>query len=480
MGALMAVVHKKSADASELIVMMLEALSHRGSDSFGVASPHRATIRETVKELQKECAGSDILIGQNFAKILVRDTPQPVCRADFSLVFEGRVFPPPDDNEGILAAEMLMNFENREDFLIQQLSGDYAFAVARSGEIVVGRDPVGACPLYFGENGDVCAVASERKGLWSIGITRVNHVPPGSLVHLTERGVRFEVAGTLFQPPRRKVDMEGAAQLLTDALLQSIKNRISDVDDVAVAFSGGVDSSLVAFIASLSDANVHLVHVTVEGQKETAFAEQAAKALDLPIHVIPYTREDVAETLPKVLWLIEEPNPLNASIGIPMFWVAEHTAKLGLHVLLTGFGGDELFGGYHRYLEDFLQHGLAGVEKKLYRDVLSFSEMNLPRDNKVCAFHKVEPRMPFIDGDVIQLALSVPAELKITASNDWLRKRVLRYAAKRLGIPKFISEKPKKAIQYATGVSQAMKSLAKKEGLTLRRYVEKSFRETSK
>ena len=480
MGALIAAVNKKDANVSNPILTMLETLSHRGSDSFGVASAHETTIAKTVEELRKEFIDSNALIGHNFVKILSRDTSQPIQKGDFSLVFEGRLFPPPSKNEGKLVAEMLMSLENREEYLIRRLNGDYIFAVAKSDKIIVGRDPVGVCPLYFGENEDVCAVASERKALWKIGIKKVDFFLPGRLAVVNKNGFHFESIRVLVQPHYQKLGMEDAAQRLTDKLLQSTKERVSDMKEVAIAFSGGIDSSIIAFLSKLCDVNAHLICVTLEDQDETAFVEQAARALDLPLHVVTYSIDEVEETLPKVLWLIEEPNPQNASIGIPMFWVAEQSAKLGLHVLMAGQGGDELFGGYYRYLEDYSRHGLAGVQRRLYRDVISSCESNFQRDNKVCAFHKVELRMPFIDWEVIQLALSVPAELKIASAKDTLRKRVLRYAAKKLGIPELITRKPKKAIQYTTGVNRAIKKLAKKEGLTLRRYVEKTFEKAYK
>jgi asparagine synthase (glutamine-hydrolysing) len=276
----------------------------------------------------------------------------------------------------------------------------------------------------------------------------------------------------------QRVSMQCAAQQLKEALVQSTKARVSDVEEVAVAFSGGVDSSVVASIARTCNVDAHLIHVTLRETDETDFANRAAEAVGLPLHVAKYTLRDVEAILPTVLWLIEEPNPVNVSIATPVFWVAEQAAKLGLSVLLAGQGGDELFGGYKRYLEDYEEYGLAGLQTRLYKDVMSSHVMNFQRDNKVCAFHKLELRMPFADWGVIKLALSLPARLKIASPRDELRKRVLRQAAKNLAIPEFISEKPKKAIQYTTGVNQAIKRLAKKEGLTVREYLEEVFRKT--
>jgi asparagine synthase (glutamine-hydrolysing) len=112
----------------------------------------------------------------------------------------------------------------------------------------------------------------------------------------------------------------------------------------------------------------------------------------------------------------------------------------------------------------------------MYQDILYCYERNFQRDNQVCSFHKVELRLPFVDRKVVQFGLSLPVSLKIESGEDALRKRVLRRVAQNLGLPQFIVGKPKKAIQYTTGVSKALQRLASNEGLALREYVKKVFR----
>jgi len=475
MGALIAAVSKKGTNVSDSAIEMLETLSHRGSDAFGIASLHEVSVKRTLEELRKEALDSYALIGYNLAELLPRDRAQPVQDRGFAFVFDGRLFPAPSKSEVEFLVEKLEAVGDKADQLIRGFNGDYVFAIAEDDTIVVGRDAVGACPLYFGENEDVGAVASERKALWRIGIENVNPFPPGRLAVLNKEGFSFKTARTITQPSLQKLDMEAAAQQLKHVLLQSTQERVSDVEEAAVAFSGGVDSAIIALLTKLCHDDTHLICVTLEGQEETDFAERAAKALGLSLHTAVYSVDDVEETLPKILWLIEEANPVNASIAIPVSWAAEQSAKLGLRVMMAGQGGDELFGGYHRYLEEYARGGSVGLQRKLYQDVVASHESNFQRDNKVCASHRVELRMPFVDWNVIKLALSLSAELKVTSPKDTLRKRVLREAGKKLGAPEFIAEKPKRAIQYTTGVIQAMKKLAKKEGLTLRKYVEKSF-----
>jgi asparagine synthase (glutamine-hydrolysing) len=475
MGALIAVVAKKGANVFNMALTMVETLAHRGSDAFGIASSRKVVIKKKAKELREESVNSDALIGHNFVKLLPRDRPQPVQNSDFNFVFDGRLFPFCPGSEMGFVSGRLSNVENDAACLIRKFKGDYVFAVIEDSRIIVGRDAVGARPLYFGENEDVCAVASERKALWKIGIARTSSFPPGRLAIINKEGFFFKTARTITQPPLQKLDIKTAAQQLRNALFQSAKERLSGLKEVAVAFSGGLDSSIIASLTRLCNNDILLIHVSLEEQRETAFVERAAAALDLPLHSTIYSTEDLEAALPRVLWLIEEPGPVNTSIAIPIFWAAEQSVKRGYRVLVTGQGGDELFGGYRRYLDDYEKHGLAGVQERLYQDITSSYETNFQRDNKVCAFHGVELMMPFADWKVIQFALSLTADLKIASPKDALRKRVLRRTARNLELPKIITEKPKKAVQYTTGVNKALEKLAKKEGLTLRKYVEKAF-----
>jgi asparagine synthase (glutamine-hydrolysing) len=127
-------------------------------------------------------------------------------------------------------------------------------------------------------------------------------------------------------------------------------------------------------------------------------------------------------------------------------------------------------------LSTYEQNGTDGVARKLYEDTISSPETNFQRDEPVCAFHKVDLRLPFIDTKIVRYALSLPVNLKINSPNDALRKQVLRRVALNLGIPDFIALKPKKAIQYTTGVDKALGRLARKEDVTASQYVVDTFR----
>jgi asparagine synthase (glutamine-hydrolysing) len=479
MGALVAVVNKKGENAVPTVFIMLRELMHRGKDAHGIATSYSATTAETVEELDVENVNSSIVLGHNLSRLLPRDQPQPVQGENFTVVFEGRVFPSPNlpkvPEVKEIVRKLASNPLRNACSIIESLEGSYVFAGAESNKIVAGRDVFGTVPLYYGENEAICAVASERKALWKIGLQDVKSFPPGHMVIMNNRGFSFNQVKALQKPPRKIVDNETAAWALELLLLESTRKRVSDLESVAVAFSGGVDSSVVAVLAKSCGLNVQLISVGLEGQPEVMFAREAAEALELPLHLQTYTVSDLEQTLAEVLWLIEEPQTVNASIAVPFYWTAETAGKLGYPILLAGQGADELFGGYHRYLREYGRSGLEAVEEMMFHDVENAYRTNFQRDNQVCSFHRVELRLPFVDRDIVGFSFRLPLRLKLKSVDDQLRKRVLRRVAHNLDIPSFIADKPKKAVQYTTGVTKTLQRLAKKEHLTLREYVQKTF-----
>ncbi|MGD9130110.1 MAG: asparagine synthetase B [Candidatus Bathyarchaeota archaeon] len=479
MGALVAAVNKAGENVVPTVVSMLRELKHRGNDGHGIATPDSAITASLIEELELKDHVSSIALGHNLSCILPRDQPQPVQGNGFTAVFEGRTFPSPnlpdlpEVNEIVemLGSNPLKNAGN----IIEKLAGSYVFAFADSNKVIVGRDLFGVAPLYYGENDTVCAVASERKALWKTGVENVVSFPPGQLAVMDNHGFSFRTVKMLRMPPKETVDLETAARALQLLLLESTRKRVSDLEAVAVAFSGGVDSSVVAVLAEDAGLDVQLISVGLEGQREVLFAEKAAEALGLPLHLRTYTVGELERTLAEVLWLIEEPNPVNACIAVPFYWLAETAANLGYPVLLAGQGADELFGGYQRYLTEYSRSDAEAVEQKLFHDVENAYQANFQRDNHVCSYHRVELRLPFIDRDVVDFGLRLPLRLKINSVEDKLRKRVLRRVAHNLEIPSFMADKPKKAVQYTTGVTKALQCLAKDEGLTLRGYVKQAF-----
>jgi len=475
MGGITAVVSKKNENVAKTAVVMLEMVEHKGAENFGLASPATVIIGKSIGDLQDKEPSSPVLIGHVFSKILMSDKPQPIKLDNGMFVFEGRIYSLNTEFSSVefVTEKLNQNLENA-DALIKDFEGGFAFAVAESGRLMAGRDSLGLYPLYYGENTDLAALASERKALWKIGIKQVYSFPPGHIANVDKHGFKFKPVKTLVHAKTKQITMQAAAKKLSSLLRQSVKHRVSGLK-VAVAFSGGLDSTIIAFLAKKFGVEVHLISVSLKNQPEIEHAKKAAEALNLPLHIHLYSEKAVEEVLPKVLWLIEDANPVKTSIGIPVFWTAEEASKMGFRVMLAGQGADELFGGYKRYLNDYMRYGEESVRKTIFNDIAGMYEKNFERDSKICNFHNVELRLPFATLQLAKFATSLPLQLKIESPNDLLRKTVLRKVAEGIELPRFIVKKPKRAIQYATGVNKVIKKLAKKKGYSTREYLQEMF-----
>jgi asparagine synthase (glutamine-hydrolysing) len=412
------------------------------------------------------------------ATISSHDKQHRVRLEDATVLVDGRIYSP---TLGASVTEIIAKKLQHADHLkageafLKEVEGDFSFIIAEPERIIAGRDPVGVQPLYYGENTTVAALASNRKALWKIGIDETRSFPPGHLALVSREGFKFKPVKTLVYSEPKSVSMQKAAETLQKLLEQSVRKRVSGTKAIAVAFSGGLDSSVIAFLAKKCQANVHLVHVSLENQPETEEAKRAADELKLPIQVYLFREANVEKVVARVVELIEEPDPVKASIGVPFYWTAEKTAEAGFKVLLAGQGADELFGGYQRYVNEYLLHGAERVRKTMFDDVVRLHESNIERDVKICGFHDVELRLPFASYQIAEFAVTLPVELKIERKAGSLRKLVLRKVAENLGLPASIVDKPKKAVQYATGINNALKKVAKKQKTTVTDYVNKLF-----
>jgi asparagine synthase (glutamine-hydrolysing) len=476
MGAIIAVVSKKKANVAKTAVTMLKMLKHKGAETFGLASPTTVITEKSIGDLQDKEPSSPILIGHVFSRILMSDKPQPIKLDNGTVVFEGRIYSLNMEFSSVefVTEKLNHNLENAEA-LIKDFEGGFAFAVAESGRLMAGRDSLGLYPLYYGENTNLAALASERKALWKIGMKQAYSFPPGHIANVDKHGFKFKPTKTLVHAKTKQTTMQDSTKKLSSLLKQSVKHRVSGLKEVAVAFSGGLDSSIIAFLAKKFGVDMHLISVSLKNQPEIEHAKKAAETLNLPLHIHLYSEKAVEEVLPKVLWLIEDANPVKTSIGIPVFWTAEEATKMGFKVMLAGQGADELFGGYKRYLNDYLRYGEEFVQKIIFDDIAGMYGKNFERDSKICSFHNVELRLPFATYQLAKFGASLPLQLKIESPNHMLRKTVLRKVAEDIGLPRFIVKKPKRAIQYATGVNKAIKKLAKKKGYSTREYLQKTF-----
>jgi len=467
---------------------MMRSLTARGNESFGVGTPNEVFVCDSLPQLSDQGIDSSVAVGFNLNKILAKDVPQPVASGGLRLVFEGRVLPTSEISDCERALSWLEEKQGLrlQDF-VKGVDGSYAMAMLHEKRLLVARDLLGCKPLYWGEANGIVAFASERKALWVLGIESPQRFPPGGVGSVGEGLVSVQGYDARKAPVERKINLDSAARRLSELIIESIRKRAGDLKRVAVAYSGGLDSGVLASCSRAAGLDVKLFTVTAKSNDELEHAKKTSEELGLPLAARRYSLADVRAAILQVLQRIEKPNAMDVAIAIPVLWTCQLAEGEGFQAIFVGQGADELFGGYDRYIRAYQRKGPEEAGRMMMTDVLSLSELGLERDEQVSAGTKVELRLPFVDKELIDFGLSLPLSLKIAGIEDPNQKLVLRRVAQLQGIPSSISERPKRAMQYTTGVNAAIGLLARGTGLTPGEYIlehyghpRKSFGDNSK
>ncbi|AXV36778.1 MAG: asparagine synthase (glutamine-hydrolyzing) [Methanobacterium sp. BRmetb2] len=483
-----AIVGLRGEEISKQFYQMLLSLKHRGPDGSGVFMDN-SVFYGNLEDL-KVPRGS-FGMGHNLLSIVGGEGLQPIKRDNFVLVCNGEIynyrelkkelktdFITDSDCEVILNLIRKFNSGSLVEAVkksIKLLDGDYAFAVYDGKDLVLSRDPVGVKPLYYGENSvsNIFGFASERKALWNIGIKDVKTLAPEKLLCNQELiDLDFGLENWISKNKKTPIKESSSPNsyintvkyILKENLIESVKKRIRGVDEVGIIFSGGVDSTLLAKIAVDIGIKPCLYSVGHEDSIDLKFSKKAAKLLDLPLDYQFIDEEVVEKNLPYVLDAIEEFNVMKIGVGMTAYLASKMAHANGLKVMLSGQGADELFGGYHRYLSYYHEKG-EKAQNDLLGDVLNLYHVNLQRDDAACMANSVELRVPYLDKDIINIAMDIPMKYKIKDENDKLRKCILRQVAAEVGVPPLIVNRPKKAAQYGSGIHKILvkKVLKKKD-----------------
>jgi asparagine synthase (glutamine-hydrolysing) len=472
MGRFAAILSKRGQNVSGNIVQMLRAGINQAPDVQGVSIGGVAIIKGRIK--LSDLPETPIALGHSLTKIHPEDPPQPLTQYGYSFSIEGRNLRGTGQSTASSTGDALGK-DPVEGLtrLVTGGKGTFAIIALYNQTLLGARDPVGTIPLYYGENESIAAMASSMKMLWSIEV-EAHSLEPGSMLRITEKGSAIAPVYVLTQPPLRGITLSEATLELDKLMTDSVASRTWGLAKASLGFSGGIDSSILAYYLDKAGVELDLICVGLENSREFEIAETAAEALGLPLRLEAFTIEDAENDLDGVLWSIEDPNPMKASIAIPLHWAVRTAAEYGSKVFFSGNGSDELFGGYHRHAQEYSDHGEA-VVTSIFRDVSESYRVNYERDHMVCMDAGLELRLPFSDQTLVQWGLSIPPNLKLSGGPRSPRKIILRSLARLLKLSEEIAGRPKKAIQYSTGVNRALKMLAKREAKTTRDYISERF-----
>ncbi len=354
----------------------------------------------------------------------------------------------------------------------QEFSSGFVYAVSNGNRISVSRDTLGIRPLFLGESRNIVAFATDEPFLLGLALPEIRPLEPGGSASLSQEGVTYHEKTNLPSHEERKDTLHSSAEKVVNALTQVLSEELSGLENVGLAFSGGIDSSILARIVSKIGAVARLYTTGIPDSDDLLFAEKAADWLGLPFTEVPLSLDDAESNLMEIISLLETTNPVEISIALPIYVTQRSIRNDQLSVALSGQGADELFGGYHRYLLAFKEHGFRGFSRCAWDDLTGPCLRNAGREMKIARTNGIDLLLPYLDLDVLQVALRIPPELKILGPTDPLRKAVLRESGRQLNLPMEIVNRKKRAVQYSSGSMKIIRRLAKQRGYSVREYLD--------
>ncbi len=215
-------------------------------------------------------------------------------------------------------------------------------------------------------------------------------------------------------------------------------------EPACMAFSGGLDSSFLAFLSKGMD--IGGIVVGFRGSHDIMWAPQAAALIDFPIKTIILSENEVISAARTVSRILDTEDLIVISFELPLFFVAESAEY---DYIITGQGADEIFGGYKRY-ENMNKDDLS---KEMAKDLENLREHGIERDRRIVSHFGKELITPYLSKGFLDFILSFdPAERRGAG-----RKGLLRKIAVESGLPKELAMKPKKAAQYGSGIMKILK-----------------------
>jgi len=323
--------------------------------------------------------------------------------------------------------------------MLEQLNGIFAFALydEERDAFLIARDPIGVIPLYIGydSDGKVC-VASELKALEG-QCERYEPFLPGHYYWSGNPGMKRYYKRDWMQYDAVK-NNPASVEAIHDGLEAAVKRQLMSDVPYGVLLSGGLDSSVISAIAekfsehriednSQSRAywpRLHSFAVGLKGAPDLAKAKMVADHIGTVHHEINYTIQEGLDAIRDVIYFIETYDVTTVRASTPMYLLARVIKSMGIKMVLSGEGADEIFGGYLYFhkapsAKDFHEETVRKLSKLYLYDCL--------RANKSLSAWGVEGRVPFLDKEFLDIAMRTNPEAKMCPGTT-MEKKIVREA----------------------------------------------------
>ncbi|WGK63673.1 asparagine synthase B [Croceiramulus getboli] len=447
---------KKSAE--ELRPQLLEmskCIRHRGPDWSGVHDADNAILAHERLSIVDPTSGKQPLYSPD-RKLILAANGEIYNHRELRKQFEGRYdFQTQSDCEIILAL-----YQEKGPEFIDEMNGIFGFALydSENDEYFVARDHMGIIPLYMGWDQDgTFYVASELKALEGV-CSKIELFPPGHYLHsATGELVRWYERDWMEYDAVK--DNETDIEALHDALSDAVRRQLMSDVPYGVLLSGGLDSSVTSAIAKLYSEKriesgsqqaawwpqLHSFSVGLEGSPDLAAAQKVADHIGTVHHEIKFTIQEGLDAIKDVIYYLETYDITTIRASTPMYLMARVIKSMGVKMVLSGEGADEIFGGYLYFhkapsAKDFHEETVRKLDKLHMYDCL--------RANKSLAAWGIEGRVPFLDKEFMDVAMRLnPKDKMIT--KDRMEKWVVRKAFEKY-LPESVAWRQKE--QFSDGV----------------------------
>lgn len=340
--------------------------------------------------------------------------------------------------------------EYGEDMVEKLDSEMFAFFIydKKKESFFAARDPYGVKPLYYAiDSYGNYHFASEIKQLVQFReIDEVRHFPPG---HYMQNGA-LKQYHSIPKPEEKTADNVYDAILNLRKLFdQAVKKRVDTDLPVGVFFSGGLDSTSILATARRYHKDITALTVGHQHAPDVLIAMKYCKENGIKlIHLAPPTEEELAELIPKIIYITESFEPNMVRQSVVSYFIAKLAGENGFRVILCGEGPDEIFAGYPEFK---LCKNTEDISEKIYDFIVSLPRTQFQRVDRTSMFYTLEVRVPFFDTALADYAIRIPSGMKVRDDGHRkITKWILREAMKDR-LPDYIVEREKVVLSEGAG-----------------------------